>query len=371
MRAAFRICHKYLALCLGALWLLQALSGMLLVFHRELDDTLLGASARPVSFVVVDQALARIAQQAPDARIVEYFVSGGVEGQIDVLIERAGGAREVVRIDGMTGGTVRTNAWEEPRSQLGVFRFVLLLHKQLLAGRLGEWLIGISGVFLIASIALGLKLAWPKAGQWRAVLLPRPTKAPVAKVFAWHRAMGLCLAPFALLVALTGSLMTWTDELPGASAEAVALAANRAVYARDGRMITPSEAVAVAHGLYPDASVAIVSMPTAQREWYSIRLRQPGELRRVYGTTLARVHADTGAPLAAVDALKMSISDTVFVALYPIHSGEWGGVATRALALIVGLWLVGTMTFGLLSWIARRGARRHNKALERFGVSSV
>lgn len=32
-------------------------------------------------------------------------------------------------------------------------------------------------------------------------------------------------------------------------------------------------------------------------------------------------------------------------ALYPIHSGEWGGVATR---------LPGTMTFGLRVWLGRR-----------------
>jgi uncharacterized iron-regulated membrane protein len=370
MKAAFRICHKYLALCLGALWLLQALSGMLLVFHRELDDRSLGASGRAVNFAVVDEALARIVQRTPGARIVEYFISGGVDGQVDVLIEREGAAREVIRIDGATGTVLRTRAWEEPRSQLGVFRWVLLVHKQLLAGKVGEWLIGISGVFLIVSIALGLKLAWPQAGQWRAALLPRRVRAPVAKTFAWHRAMGLWLAPFALVVALTGTLMTWTQELPSASDASLAPSMSHAVPARDGRMISSASAVAIAQSLYPEAAVAIVSMPGAKRQWYSVRLRQPGELRRIYGTTMVRIDADTGEPLATVDALKMSISDQIFVALYPIHSGEWGGVATRLLALIVGLWLVGTMTFGLLLWIARR-ARGGMKSAQRFGVRSV
>jgi uncharacterized iron-regulated membrane protein len=287
-----------------------------------------------------------------------------------VLIERAGAAREVVRIDGASGAILRTSAWEEPRSQLGVFRFVLLVHKQLLAGTVGEWLIGISGVFLFITIVLGLKLAWPQAGQWRAALLPRRARAPLAKRFAWHRAMGLWLAPFALVVALTGTLMTWTRELPSASTEPLEPAMNRALSARDGRMIASASAVAIARRQYPDAAVAIVSMPSAKRQWYSIRLCRPGELRRVYGTTLVRVDADTGELIASVDALRMSIPDKIFVALYPIHSGEWGGVPTRLLAIIVGLWLVATMTFGLLLWIARR-ARGDVKSVQRFGVRSV
>lgn len=369
MKAAFRVCHKYLALCLGAFWLLQALSGMLLVFHRDLDDRLLGASARPVNPGAVDEALVQIGQQSPDATIIEYFVSGGVEGQIDVLVQHSGAGREVVRIDGATGEILRRSAWEEPRSQLGVFRFVLLLHKQLLGGRFGEWVIGISGALLAVSVLLGLKLAWPKAGRWRAALLPQSAKAPAARAFAWHRAMGLCLAPFALIVAVTGSVMTWTHELPGASARVVSPASGVAPV-RDGRTVSPSEAVAVAQRLYPAASIAVVSMPSPKRAWYAIRLRQPGELRRVYGTTLVRVDADSGAPLTTVDALRMSISDRMLVALYPIHSGEWGGLATRLLALVVGLWLVGTMAFGLLLWIARRGARQYDKALGQIGVRS-
>lgn len=370
MKAAFRTCHKYLGLCLGALWLLQALTGILLVFHRELDDASLHASGRAVSFAVVDQAIARIERSAPATRAVEYFASGGIEGQIDLLVDRDGAARQVVRIDGATGEILRTSAWEAPRSQLGVFRFVLLIHKQLLFGQVGEWLIGLSGVFLLVSIALGLKLAWPPPGQWRAALWPRRAKAPVAKAFAWHRALGLCLAPFALVVALTGSLMTWTDELPAASASSLTPAMNRAVSARDGRMISSAAAVDVARRLYPNAAVAIVSMPSARRPWYSIRLRQPGELRRIYGTTQVRVDADTGQPVAMVDALRMSISDRMFVALYAVHSGEWGGVTTRLLAIVVGLWLTVTIAFGVLLWSARR-ARDGAKSMQRFGVSSV
>lgn len=369
MRAAFRLCHKYVGVCLAALWLVQALTGMLLVFHRELDDASLAASGHAVNFAVVDQAVARIERSAPGTKVIEYFASGGVAGQTDLLVDH-GTERKVVRIDAATGDILRTRAWEEPRSKLGVWRLVLLAHKQLLVGKSGEWLIGLSGVFLIVSIALGLKLAWPPPGQWRAALWPRRAKAPVAKAYGWHRAMGLWLAPFALVVAFTGSLMTWTDELPAAAALSLTPAMNREVSARDGRMISSGAAVEVARHLYPDATVAIVSMPSAQRQWYSIRLRQPGELRRIYGTTQVRIDADTGTPLAMVDALTMSISDRMLVSLYPIHSGEWGGVMTRLLAVLVGLWLAATIVFGLLLWSVRR-ARGGARSMQRFGASSV
>jgi uncharacterized iron-regulated membrane protein len=36
MKRALRLVHKYLSLTLAALWLLQAVTGVLLVFHWEL-----------------------------------------------------------------------------------------------------------------------------------------------------------------------------------------------------------------------------------------------------------------------------------------------------------------------------------------------
>ncbi len=38
MKAALKSIHRYLGLAMVAFWLLQALTGMLMAFRRELDD---------------------------------------------------------------------------------------------------------------------------------------------------------------------------------------------------------------------------------------------------------------------------------------------------------------------------------------------
>lgn len=372
MRGVFRVAHKYLALCVASLWVLQALSGILLVFHRSIDDRLLGASAQPANLKVIDGALAAIAQRTPGTKIVEYFPSGGVEGQVDVMVDRNGGAREVVRIDGATGTTLRTSAWEDPWPRLTVFRFVFLLHKQLLAGKPGDWFIGVSGGLLFVNILLGLRLAWPAAKRWSATLLPRRIRTgPMAFFFGWHRAIGLWLAPFGLIIALTGVLMVWSPDLQRVLGADFAPPSATRPLGPNETIISASAATTAALGVYDGATIAVVSMPDARHPWYKIRLRRPGELRRVYGTTQVYVDAKTGEVLKSRDATTASLQSRFIAALYPIHDGEWGGVATRLFAIVVGLWLVATIVLGLTLWWTRRGARERKQRAAQFELESI
>src|SRR5207253_2072148 len=104
-------------------------------------------------------------------------------------------------------------AWEDPPSQLTAFRFILVFHKQLLAGDAGRWLIGISGCLLFTNILLVLLLGWPARGRWGTSFLPPKTKVQTMAVWGWHRAIGLWLAPLGLIAVLTGPLMVWTTDL--------------------------------------------------------------------------------------------------------------------------------------------------------------
>lgn len=53
MKRKLRLLHKYLSLTVAALWLMQAVTGALLVFHWELDDWAVAGPQRhlhPVRF---------------------------------------------------------------------------------------------------------------------------------------------------------------------------------------------------------------------------------------------------------------------------------------------------------------------------------
>ncbi len=49
-------------------------------------------------------------------------------------------------------------------------------------------------------------------------------------------------------------------------------------------------------------------------------------------------------------------------ALFPIHTGEAGGIVGRLLSIAVGLWLVAMIVVGLLLWLKRRKPRTKTSA---------
>ncbi|MDR3510191.1 MAG: PepSY-associated TM helix domain-containing protein [Caulobacteraceae bacterium] len=354
--AWLRVVHRWLGLALGAIWALQALTGMALMFSRPLDDWSLRASGRPADLAVVDRSLAAILSAHPGARIAEYLPSGGAPGQIDVLVKPRRGASRVVRIDAAAGAVLREGDWSGPPGRVSLIRAILLLHKQLWAGEVGKTLIGLSGLVLLGNLLAGLRLAWPARGRWRATLVPGRERTPVMGALGWHRAVALWLAPLALVTVVTGAGMAWSGELQRlfGVADDVRPAAARLA----GAPIAPSAAARAALARYPGSSLADVVMPSAKAPWYLIRVRRPGEWRQVFGASLVYVDAHSGAVLAARDALAQPLAGRVIDGFYPAHTGEWAGLGGRIVMFGVGLWLVSTIGLGCGLWLTRRAARR-------------
>ncbi|MDP3746563.1 MAG: PepSY-associated TM helix domain-containing protein [Phenylobacterium sp.] len=353
MKAKLRVIHRWISLCVATLWVVQALSGAYLVFHRSIDDMTLGASGRPQDAAAIGRAIASLERQPPGGQVLQYFRSGGVEGQVDLLVDRPDGRRQVVRIDGATGEVLRQSAWERPLSQVAISRQVFLLHKQLLSGAVGDWFVGLSGVLLATNLLIALRLAWPARGRWRNTLVPQPSKSPAMTALAWHRAVGLWLAPMGLLAALTGALIVWSPQLERAAGATLPPPARCASAVDGARRVEPGVAEQAARAVYPDGLVAVVTLPR-DRSCYAVRLKRPGEWRRVYGTTIVYVDAASGLALKSRDALAAPTPVRMVMGLYPLHAGEWGGIATRVLALVVGIWLCATIVLGVTLWLKRR-----------------
>ena len=355
MTTAVRIAHKYLGRCAAVLWVLQATTGMLLVFHQPIDVPALREFGSPAHLRSIDAALGVISRRLPGSSVIEYFPAGGRAGQTDVLIASAGGKQDVVRLSDSDGTIVSVNAWESPWWRLGFFRLILLIHRELLGGSTGRWLIAASGTLLAINILMGLSLGWPPKGYWRAALLPRRTKALTTAIWGWHRALGLWLAALGLITASTGALLAGTAGLQPDTIFEPSL--SNGSPAPHTEAIPPSAAAGAALARYPDATLSVVSLPNASEPWYTIRVRRSDELRRVFGTTVVYVDPANGRVIDSQDATAASPGTRVLADLYPIHTGEWGGVVTRLLAMTGGLWLATTAALGLTLWWARRRAR--------------
>lgn len=352
MKAVLRKVHRYVSLAFVGLWLLQAATGVLLVFHWEFDDAALNGPARPLNPAAFDAGLRAAVAERPGTKLTAIYASGGSPNRFDAMLEKPDGKSDVLRVDG-GGAVLRQRPSDYDFAHIGPFQIATYLHQTLFAGDRGQYLIGISGAVLLSNIVIGLQMAWPRRGQWRRALIPTGGKGPVAPLYGWHRALGLWFAAPALLLVSAGVVLVFEAPFDGLAAP-WAPAPERAASTGSGGEVSLAQALTTAGALYPQARLAAVETPSPQSPWYKVRFRQAGDARRVFGTTTVYVDAHGGRVLADYDARRAPWGRKALTALNPLHTGEIGGFAGRVIAVGVGLWLLTLASLGVVLWWTRR-----------------
>lgn len=345
--------HRRLGLAVAALWLVQALAGTALVFRWELDDAALHGADAAFDPSALAARVAGIADGG--GRVGSIWSSADAATRWDIHYVTADGHDRTLRVNG-AGAPLRETSDDALFSDGAVWSSLTTLHTSLFAGEFGEWLIAISGVLLGTNLLLGLKLAWPRAGQWSRALLTRPVGTAAARFYGWHRLLGLWLGVPALLLVSAGILLAFDSPVESALRAAVPPPERSAVATGDAR-IDVGRAITVALDRYPGATLSGLSMPGDDTPWYRIRVRAPGEMRRNWGTTHVYVAATDGAVLRTDDARTTHAGRRVYDVLYPLHTGQIGGAFGRGLALAIGAWLTLMIVLGLRLHLARRRPR--------------
>jgi uncharacterized iron-regulated membrane protein len=335
--------HRWLSLGAALFWLLQAISGVLIVFHWEINDAAIPGAHRPTGLAAIE-------------RRIDAITAGG--GTVTAVWTTAGSAERynintkagTVRVAG-DGTALRTI----PKGEGHWIGYVVGFHHDLLGGIWGSWIVAISGILLVGNLLLGIVAAWPRRGTWRLALRPATRGPATARLYSWHRALGLWVAIPALVIALTGTLMKFEDGLGGLlGGEPVSLPANPPA----GPPIGFAAAAGAGLAAIPGSTLTAVIWPKPDDATFTVRLNAPGEIRRTYGASRVLVDANDGTvrgiyPIAEAPAARAFMS-----ALFPIHTGEAGGTIGRLLSIAIGLWLVTMIVAGTLLWAKRRKAKR-------------
>jgi uncharacterized iron-regulated membrane protein len=345
----FRL-HRYLGLAFALLWALQAATGVMLAFHWELEDFALPQTAAPFDPAGLSDRIRALQKERAPGEVTSVYAAPGTENQFDILIATNRGT-DAVRVDG-AGAVLRDLPLDYDFDRAGVLAFVVVLHQSLFAEPYGRWLIGISGLVLLSNALLGLKFAWPQRGRWREALLPL---ARTGRRFAtWHRALGLWLVIPAFLAVTTGALLAFQGPLRDSLGARIS---PPDIGATSGQgEVSPADAIRTALATYPGSHLAVIYMPSKNEPWYGVRVRQPGEWRRAYGTTTVFVDARYGRVLAKHDAFEAPLPLAVMDAAYPFHTGEALGMAGRILAFAVAVSLAIMVVLGLVMWATRKRA---------------
>jgi uncharacterized iron-regulated membrane protein len=332
-------------------WVLQAASGVLIVFHWELEDALIRAPHRPTDPAAIEARLHELAPPGSGLVIESVWTSGGARDRYDVYVETPDGeAERTIRIDG-AGNVLRTLTPAES----GVFGAIVGFHHDLLAGEAGSWIVGISGLLLASNIVVAIFMAWPARKGLRALRPPPKAVRGIQRVYGWHRAIGFWGAFPALALTSAGVLLVFQD-----SVERWLDPASIAAPTEPWTTESPpgfGNVVEAAMALHPDARLADISFPTADSAIWRVRLRTDGEARRAYGRTVVFVSGNSGQILANLPASGVTPSRAFLDGLFPFHTGEIAGLPGRIVVVATGLWLLSMSLLGVSLWTTRRRAR--------------
>lgn len=345
--------HRILSLAVAALWLVQALTGVLIVFHWEMEDALIAGKDRPLDVPALSRRIETLPKETgPDWALSSMWTSASGRDRFDISLDNSKtGASQTVRVAG-DGTVLRIRTDDQQWSNGGWMGKLVLLHHNLLGGDLGSWIVGITGILLLSNILLGLKLAWPRAKTWVGSLWPGSVKATTARTYGWHRAIGLWIALPAFLSVSFGTMLVFSGglgKLLGAEGVTVTAPASDASLS-----LSPRKAIETAMAAVPEASLIALSPPSDDEPWYNVRLLQPDELRRAYGSTRVAVDARTGVVLNIFHPTRAPPAWAFIDALFPVHTGEAGGLIGRILVLLTGLGLITMIVLGIRLWWFRR-----------------
>lgn len=320
--------HKWLGLAAALLWIVQAATGVFIVFHWEIDDAIVPGAHHATDFASIERHLPEYGS------VHSIWTTAGFADRYDVSTDK-----KSFRIDG-AGNVLRVTTGDD------IVYKIVILHQSLLAGDKGRAIIGVSGLLVFTNLLLGVIAGWPRVGQWRRALEPLRASARIATLYSWHRALGLWLCLPAMCIVAAGVLLAFeigeSDERPPA------------IQSTASARLGMAGAIHIALARYPDAEVSGIAFPSAENALWSLTLKQRGEWQRAYGKTLVYVSAIDGHIVRESNALTAPTSRKFFNELFPFHTGEIAGFAGRTIVLLIGCWLLTMMSLGIALWRARR-----------------
>lgn len=356
-RAGFLTIHRWIGATLGLLLLLQGLSGAALVFRDWLEPVAHPelSVAHSGERLAVQSLLDAVKAASPDSAVDRVEFPEESSRTVLFKMTDADGGKRLVAIDPYSGDIVRQGGllrWP--------FEFFQELHEYLLAGKTGEWIIGIEGLALLFMAVSGLVVWWPRRARFASGF--RIVRGRSWAIF-WrtlHRALGGAIAVMLIFSATTGALMVFKDpfrELLRLGGEVVSKPSAK-VAERPGQPLVPIDAiVAKAQAQYGNTPLRELRFPDAQGRGVSVYLEAEGSARPL-ATKLVAYDRFTGEELGNYIAGRNPVGNEIVDWLFPLHTGAAAGGWLRVLVFLGGAGLVVLGGSGLWLWWKPRFARK-------------
>lgn len=363
--------HLWLGLALGGLFALLGLTGSALIFYVEIDSALnpvieerVAMPAPDWTSPVWDRALATGRARWPDPHGSWSLEATGQPGTIPSRYYPSDhhdhhSAREMVWFSADGSRVLRSEPWGGY-----LMSWLYELHMHLLAGEIGSQIVGWSGFAMLVLLVSGIVAWWPR-GSWRKALAFKRNAPPIRRLRDLHKLAGVWSIALLFILVGTGALLA----LPATKTQLLAAAVAPPDKIPDpqssmssGRQIPVSGALAAAHRAVPDARLAFIDVPGTGSGPFRMRVQVPGDPHRRFPSSFVFVDQYSGCVLAVHDVRRGNASTATAKWIRVLHDGSVAGLATRILALILGLVPLGLFVTGILHWRRGVAARARSNA---------
>lgn len=345
-----------MGIVLGALILVQAATGTMIAFRRELNRALhASAMVVPPSGPASLQAVATAARAlSPGGRLTRIDFPRRADEAYFARVNGPGDAVVLAALDG--AGNVRRRggltAWP--------VELAFQIHSALFSGELGERLVGFTGVGLLLMTLIGVAVWWPGLARLRSGLRIEVSRDLQRSSRSLHRFGGALAAAWLLVLATTGALMAWEPWLKPlipVRASARSAKAPKAPNTPCNAQSTLDVTVGAAQARLPGQLIKSVRFPGMPGRLVAVYFQSAG-VSRPRATDYVWVDGCDGRLLGAKLAGEAEPRDDFFATLLPLHSGELLGIPGRLLGLLTALVTVGLGITGYVQWFSRNAKMR-------------
>lgn len=341
---------RWLLLAAALIWLLQAVTGIMLAYSFEIDDKLISSVEKPKDLAGIERRMNAIEASGGEAKVNWIWSTAGLKDRFVLNYTLPDGNVRSAHIAG--DGTILRDTNE---GDFTFLEWVREIHLSLTAGKTGEWILSISGLLLLGYLIFGVYKMWPRGERWGHVLNPRREKAGGDRLRSWYRAIGFIGVVPAVLVVGSAVVIFFEHSIEGPiGAPPISLPA----VAPEPQGVGFAAVARAAEAAIPGSRFVGTGMPKENDATYPIWVNQPGEYFREegYGGSLVMINGND-ASVRGTWPLKKASPAYKFMALpYPVHTGEIIGPVGRFLVMLTGFWLMAMTILGFILW--KRGRKQ-------------
>jgi uncharacterized iron-regulated membrane protein len=352
MQRSIVAAHRIIGIIVGVLMIVICVTGSILVFDKEINPILHLQTHQVVpqkEKITLQQVAAIIYQQYPTAKLESVTIPQTVNQPFHALIKYPNKIKSDIYVNTYTGELLGIY----PRDT-AIIKIVSQLHTHLLAGKLGAVVVGVCGVSLLIltvtglivwngwkKFSLGFKIRWQ--AKWRILQ------------YDIHKVAGVLSAVFLVLIAVSGSVMVFDQPIKSLAywmTGQTKFTPPVSIISNNYSKLTLDQFLQTAKNALPEGQPTILHTPKDENAAVRIRFRLPHEITPE-GKSFVFINQYTGEIIRIENFFNTPKIEQLKAWMDAIHRGNYGGISTMGLYILIGLISSGLSITGFTLWWGR------------------